>query len=93
MTATNGEFLRDAAIAGEGIVLQPAFIVYQAIAEGELVPILTDYAWPTIELHALYPPTRRLARRVRALIDLLATRFPSEPYWYRVITEHTSSSP
>lgn len=87
MVASNGEFLRDAAIAGEGIALQPSFIVYRAVASGELVPVLTDYRWPQIELHALYPPTRRLARRVRTFIDMLAARFPREPYWDRWIAE------
>lgn len=81
--ASNGEFLRDAAIAGAGVALQPTFIVHHALATGQLVPLLTDYRWSEIGLHALYPPTRRLARRVRAFIDLLAARFPAQPYWDR----------
>jgi len=79
--ASNGEFLRDAAIAGEGVTLQPTFIVYRAIQSGQLLPLLTDHRWFEMGLHVIYPPTRRLARRVRAFIDLLVARFPVEPYW------------
>ncbi len=83
--ASNGEFLRDAAIAGQGITLLPSFISYDAIATGRLVPVLTDYRWFEPALHVLYPPTRRLARRVRAFVDLLAARFPDEPHWDRAL--------
>lgn len=79
--ASNGEFLRDAAIAGQGITRLPTFMIYRAVTAGKLIPILTDYQWVEIGLHALYPPTRRLARRVRAFVDLLAARFPQEPCW------------
>lgn len=84
--ASNGEFLRDAAIAGQGIARLPTFMVYRAVTAGELMPILTDHHWFEIGLYALYPPTRRLARRVRAFVDLLAARFPQEPYWDRCMS-------
>lgn len=79
--ASNGEFLRDAAIADQGIARLPTFMVYDAIARGELVALLSQYHWFEIGLYALYPPTRRLARRVRAFVDLLAARFPDNPHW------------
>ena len=42
LQANNGDFLRDMAIAGHGIILTPTFIVWQAVALGELVPVLRD---------------------------------------------------
>jgi len=38
--------LGDAAIAGQGVVLQPSFLVHEAVARGDLVPILGDFRWP-----------------------------------------------
>jgi len=81
LQASNGDFLHQAAIAGQGIVLQPTFIVHESIEEGRLIPILTDYVWPSVNAYAVYPQTRHLSRRVRVLVDFLAERFSGTPYW------------
>lgn len=80
MTATNGDMLREAAIAGLGVVREPRFIFGPALADGRLEQILPEYDWGLVNLHAVYPPTRHLSVRVRALIDFLADRLtrPSE---------------
>lgn len=79
--ASNGEFLRDAAVRGLGVVLVPTFIAYQAIERGDLVPILAGYRQPQLDVYALYPQTRHLSRRVRAFVDFLVERFEGTPYW------------
>lgn len=81
LKASNGEFLRDAAVAGSGIVLLPAFIVYQQIETGALTPILTDYYAAPLAAYAIYPQTRHLSQRVRAFVDFLVKRFEGSPYW------------
>ncbi|WP_455207263.1 LysR family transcriptional regulator [Kaarinaea lacus] len=81
LQANNGDFLRDAAIAGLGVIMEPTFIVYDAINKGLLSPLLTDYQWPAIDAYAIYPQTRHLSQRVRALVDFLAQRFAGTPYW------------
>lgn len=81
LRANNGDFLRDAATAGLGIILEPTFIVYEALNKGLLVPLLQDYQWPAIDAYAIYPQTRHLSQRVRALVDFLAHRFAGTPYW------------
>jgi DNA-binding transcriptional LysR family regulator len=81
MVANNGDFLRDMAIAGHGIILVPTFIAWQAMASGELVPVLQDY-WPRqLSAYAVYPQTRYLSQRARAFIDFLAEKFGENPYW------------
>ena len=81
LVANNGDFLRDMAIAGHGIILTPTFISWQAIGMGELVPVLREH-WPTpLNAYAVYPQTRYLSRRARALIDFLVERFGDNPYW------------
>ncbi|MDG4867445.1 LysR family transcriptional regulator [Guyparkeria sp. 1SP6A2] len=83
LRVNNGDFLREAAINGSGVVIEPTFILHRAISEGQLVPILTHVAWPEIAAYAVYPQTRHLSARVRAFIDFLAQRFAGEPYWDR----------
>ena len=79
--ASTGEFLRDAAIAGRGIVLIPTFIAYKEIERGALVTVLNDYKPPQINAYAIYPQTRHLSKRVRTFVDLLVKRFEGTPYW------------
>jgi len=85
MRANNGEFLRDAAVDGQGIARLPTFIVWREIECGELVPLMTDHAIEPLNAYAIYPQTRHLSQRVRALIDFLVKRFEGEPYWDRSI--------
>ncbi len=82
LRANNGEFLRDAAIAGLGIVLQPTFIIYKALESGQLIHLLPDYYWRETTAYAVYPQTRYLPARVRAFIDYLVDYFDRETaYW------------
>ena len=81
LKASNGEFLRDAAVAGMGIVLLPTFIVYQEIERGALMPIMTNYHYSQLAAYAIYPQTRHLSQRVRAFVDFLVKRFEGLPYW------------
>lgn len=87
VSANNGDFLRQAAIAGLGIILEPTFIIYDSIRKRQLVPILTDYQWPIINAYAIYPQTRHLSQRVRALVDFLVKRFEGSPYWDSALKE------
>ena len=81
LKASTGEFLRDLAVEGRGIVLIPTFIAYKEIERGTLVPLLEDYKTPQINAYAIYPQTRHLSQRVRAFVDLLIKRFEGTPYW------------
>lgn len=79
--ANNGEALKQMAIAGHGIIFSPTFIVWEALAKGDLVVIMEDYSLPTTHAYAVYPATRFLPRKVRVFIDFLVERFGERPYW------------
>jgi DNA-binding transcriptional LysR family regulator len=82
LRANNGDALRAAAIAGQGLIYQPTFIVADDLRAGTLVALSLDQ--PTQELggvYAVYLPERNPAAKVRALIDFLAGRFAPEPPW------------
>mgnify|MGYP001034328156 FL=1 len=76
LLANSGDALLAAAIAGQGIIYQPHFIVREALERGELVALELDK--PAVGLggiHALYPPDRRPPAKVRAMIDFLVEAF------------------
>jgi len=84
LRANNGDALRAAAIAGQGIIHQPTFIVADDIREGRLVALALDQ--PTVELggiYAVFLPDRHPPARVRAFIDFIASRFAPVPPWDR----------
>lgn len=81
LKASSGEYLRDAAVEGLGIVLLPGFIVYREIEHGTLIPVLTQYHYTQLAAYAIYPQTRHLSQRVRAFVDFLGKRFEAMPYW------------
>lgn len=79
--ANNGEFLKDMAIAGHGIVATPTFISWQALQQGQLVPVMQHYQPLPVNAYAVYPRNRYLSQRLRAFIDFLIERFGDSPYW------------
>jgi len=81
LKASTGEFLRDAAVSGQGIALLPSFIVYKQLEQGALLPLFTDFRLPQINAYAIYPPTRHLSQRVRTFVNFLVKRFEGTAYW------------
>lgn len=77
--ATNGNLLRELALAGGGIILQPSFIVGAELMRGTLVPLLPDWKTFGLTLYAVYLSQRQLSPRVRAFIDYLVDRLARSP--------------
>lgn len=78
----NGEAVRDACVSGLGITLSSTWSVYQHLQSGELVEILEET--PLVSntaIWAVYPSSRLLAPKVRALIDFFAEYYGDQPYW------------
>ncbi|GBR71932.1 LysR family transcriptional regulator [Gluconobacter kanchanaburiensis] len=82
MHANNGDVLREAAVAGQGIIYQPTFIVWDELKSGRLVALSLDA--PTItgpELHAVYAPTPHVPLKIRVMIDFLVAQYGPVPPW------------
>jgi len=82
LSSDNGRALVVAAIAGQGIVYEPEFLVDDALTTGSLVPLLTRLVPYSGGLFAVYPNRRHLPVRVRLFIDHMA-EFLSPPPWTR----------
>ncbi|MEY4551579.1 MAG: hypothetical protein RL685_7774 [Pseudomonadota bacterium] len=68
--------LREAAIAGLGIVYLPQFYLAEALKRGALLRVLTSFAPPPIDIQAVYPSQQRLPPKTRACVDFLAEELP-----------------
>ena len=75
MHTNNGDTCRAAALAGQGVILQPTFLVRNDIAAGRLVELLPEYRSLELGIYAVYPTRKHVLPKVRALIDVLAERF------------------
>lgn len=78
---SNADAMREAAIAGCGVVYLPTFITYEAVARRELEPVLTSFARPEISLSAIYLSNRNVPTKVRKFIDFCVEEFGEEPFW------------
>ena len=64
--------LRQAALAGLGIVQLPLLAVHEALAAGTLERVLPAWAPPTGVVHAVFASRRGMLPAVRQLVDFLA---------------------
>lgn len=67
--------LRDAAVAGVGVVQLPMVIARDQLVAGSLVRLIPDWAPCQEIIHMVFPSRRGLLPSVRALIDFLVERF------------------
>jgi DNA-binding transcriptional LysR family regulator len=81
LRSNNGDVLVNAAIDGLGVILEPAFLVSEALRQKRLVRVLPDWDADEFTLFAVYPNRKFLPPKVRSLIDFLAERFAPESYW------------
>ena len=75
LRVNNGDALMPALLAGLGLAVQPDFIVREALADGRLAAVMTDWSLPLGGLHLVAPPGGPRPARVEAFADFLTQRF------------------
>jgi len=78
---SNGEACVAAAEAGLGVACAPTFLAGPRLREGALRLLLPAFEDERAGVFALYPASRHLAAKVRALIEHLVTEFRGVPPW------------
>jgi DNA-binding transcriptional LysR family regulator len=69
-----------AAHNGLGILVQPAYIVYEDLAQGRLVSVLDTWDLPRLTINIAYPSRKHLSAKVRSFIDFMVEHFAREDY-------------
>jgi DNA-binding transcriptional LysR family regulator len=75
MASNDGQLLRQAALAGMGLMVQPAYVVTEDVEAGRLVPVLTDWSLPSVTMNIVFPSRTHLPARTRLFIDALVKHF------------------
>jgi len=82
MHTNSGDTCRAAALAHQGVILQPTFLVGRDLNEGTLVELMPEYRSIELGIYAVYPTRKHVSAKVRALIDFLAVHFAGRgPAW------------
>ncbi|WP_294768921.1 LysR family transcriptional regulator [uncultured Rhodoferax sp.] len=80
LRANSGDTCRATALADQGLIFQPGFLVGADLQAGRLVRVLPELRGPTLGVHAVYPSRKHLPGKVRAMVDFLAQAF-AIPAW------------
>lgn len=78
----NGDTCRSVALAHQGLILQPDFLISDDLANGRLIEVLPECKGPELGIYAVYPSRKHLSVKVRALVDFLVEAF-AVPAWKR----------
>ena len=84
LSANEDTVLLKAAVAGAGVVLQPAYSVAKLIADGHLVALMPDYVPQSMGIHGIYTSRQHMAPALRAMLDFLLDWFAHDPTWLSV---------
>lgn len=70
----DNQALLNAALAGQGVLMQPEESLVEYLADGRLIPVLADYLVPSAPLHLIYAPDRRMTPKLRSFIEFVDQR-------------------
>ena len=76
----NGDTCKMGALADQGIILQPTFLVGSELNSGSLIEILPKYKSVELGIYAIYPTKRFTSPKVRLMIDFLVDQFKNPPW-------------
>lgn len=78
--ANNGDTCRAAALAHQGIILQPDFLIHEDLRAGTLVEIMPEFTAAELGIFAIYPTRKQLPLKVRGLVDFLVDALRDPPW-------------
>lgn len=68
--------------AGMGLAVLPWYVARESVADGSIVPVLTEHGLPAQELHAVFPSPKLVPHKVRSFIEFLRQQLEGE-WWLR----------
>ena len=79
MHSNSGDTCRAVALAHQGLILQPTFLVDDDLRSGALIEVMPEYKSLEFGIYALFPTRKHVVPKVRLLIDYLAQSFKATP--------------
>lgn len=76
MISNNGAVLRQAALAGMGIMIRSSFTLEDDLESGRLVQLLKGHHLGQLSVAMVYPSRRLVSAAVRSFVDFMNQRFP-----------------
>lgn len=77
----NVDALHAYALLGGGIARLSTFMIGRDVAQGRLLPLLTQYRVDAQQIHAVYPHRKHLPAKVKVFLDFLSAKFAPAPPW------------
>ncbi|MEM5313271.1 LysR family transcriptional regulator [Paraburkholderia sp. JHI869] len=71
LSSNDGSAVLRWALDARGIVVRSQWEIGEHIERGELVPLLTDWALPNADIHAIYLERNKLSAKLRSFVDFL----------------------
>jgi DNA-binding transcriptional LysR family regulator len=75
MRTNNQEALMDAVLTGAGLAMLPTWLIREALQDGRLHRVLTEFEAPRTPVYAVFPRRGVPPNKVRALVEFLAERY------------------
>ena len=74
ISSNNSEAIRGALLSSYGIALVPKWLVGDALMDGRLEAVLSEFSPQEHDIFAVYPPGRHLPSKARLFLDFLAEK-------------------
>jgi DNA-binding transcriptional LysR family regulator len=79
LVVPEAHLMRTMLIAGAGIGRLPEFHAAEAVKDGRLVRVLSEWKGLSVDAHALYPSHRSLSAKVLVFVDALVRHLTTAP--------------
>jgi len=81
--SNDGQILTAVALAAGGILVQPRYVIQNALDDGRLVPVLPDWELPRLTINIAFQDRRNLSIKTRLFIDYLVDHFQAQGFEQR----------
>ncbi|MEY8201266.1 MAG: LysR family transcriptional regulator [Colwellia sp.] len=82
ISSNNQIALKNAALAGDGVIYTPKLLVYNDLKSGRLQEILADVSGKQLPIYAVYPHSKYLPEKMRLLIDFIAAGYSKNALYF-----------
>lgn len=75
LSINNGFALKNAALHGAGIIIQPEILVEEELQNGQLIEVMKSFPLPIRPMHLLYIRDQKMPLRLRKFIDFCMSKW------------------